>query len=225
MTRWVASSLLVFAVAAFACQSSEKKPETGVSSLSAAPSPNAPPAAGAQPAVVGKAIDPSKLTTLALDPASSTLEIVAAKVTRKHDGAFKQFSGSASLAGDQIQGVSFDVDTASLTTDTEKLTEHIKTKDFLDVEKFPKATFKSTSVVVKPAAGATHEVTGQLTLHGVTNEISFPVLVVVTPESVKGSGEIHIDRKKFGVVYPGMPDDLIKDDVVLKPVFVFPRQK
>jgi hypothetical protein len=58
-----------------------------------------------------------------------------------------------------------------------------------------------------------------------TNEITFPVNVVVSAETVKGTGEIHIDRKKFGVVYPGMPDDLIKDDVVLKPVFVFPRKK
>jgi polyisoprenoid-binding protein YceI len=222
MTRWAASSLLAFSVAFSACQANEKKLET-VNAPSGTPSTTT--AASTQPAVVTKALDPATVQTLPLDPAASSLELVAAKVTRKHDGSFKQFSGNATLVRDQIQGVSFEVETASLTTDTEKLTAHIKTKDFLDVEKFPKATFKSTSIVPKPADGATHEVTGQLTLHGVTNEISFPVNVVMTPESVKGSGEIHIDRKKFGVVYPGMPDDLIKDDVVLKPVFVFPRKK
>jgi polyisoprenoid-binding protein YceI len=223
MTRWVASSLLAFGVAFSACQSNEKKLETGVAPLSGTPSTST--AASAQPAVVTKAIDPASVTTLALDPAASSLGIVAAKVTRTHAGSFKQLSGNATLVGEQIHSVSFEVETASLTTDTEDLTKHLKTKDFLDVETFPKATFKSTSIVPKPAAGATHEITGQLTLHGVTHEISFPANVVVGPESVKGSGEIHIDRKQFGVVYPGLPDDLIKDDVVLKPVFVFPRKK
>jgi polyisoprenoid-binding protein YceI len=152
-------------------------------------------------------------------------EIVAAKITRSHDGSFKQFTGSATLAGEQVQSVNFEVDTASLETDTEKLTAHIKTKDFLDVEKFPKATFKSSSIVAKPAGTATHEITGDLTMHGVTAPISFPATIDITPDSLTGRAEIRVNRQKFGIAYPGMPDDLIKDEVVLKPVFVFLRKK
>jgi len=150
---------------------------------------------------------------------------VAAKITRSHDGSFKQFTGTATFAGDVLQAASFDVDTASLQTDTEKLTAHVKTKDFLDVEKFPKASFKSTSIVAKPAGSATHEITGELTLHGVTQEIKFPATIDLTPDTVTGRAEVAINRQKFGVAYPGMPDDLIKDEVVLKPTFVFLRKK
>jgi polyisoprenoid-binding protein YceI len=203
------------------CQANEKKVET-VAPLA----PSAAPAAQPTPsAVTPKAAEPGAAAELTLDRASSKLELVASKITRSHDGSFKQFSGSAQLAGDQVQAVNFDVDTASLQTDTEKLTAHIKTKDFLDVEKFPKASFKSTSVVAKPAGSDTHEITGELTLHGVTQQIKFPASIALTPDSVTGRAEVPIDRQKFGVAYPGMPDDLIKDVVLLKPTFVFLRKK
>jgi polyisoprenoid-binding protein YceI len=214
---------------AAACQS-EKKADTQVAALAPAAATTTTPAA--QPAAIGstsavtpKAAEPGALTLLALDPASSKLEIVASKITRSHDGSFKQFTGTTTLVGDQVQSVNFEVDTASLQTDTEKLTQHIKTKDFLDVEKFPKATFKSSSVVAKPSGTATHEITGDLTLHGVTQQITFPATIELGAEKVTGRAEIAINRQKFGVTYPGMPDDLIKDDVVLKPSFVFPRKK
>ena len=62
-------------------------------------------------------------------------------------------------------------------------------------------------------------------MHGVTAPISFPATIDVTPDSVTGRAEIRVNRQKFGIAYPGMPDDLIKDEVVLKPVFVFLRKK
>lgn len=217
------ASVLGLALALSACQADEKKPETQTGHLTPSASPATTPAAPS--AATPSAAQPAALTTLTLDPASSRLQIVAAKITRSHDGSFKQFTGSASLAGEQVQSVNFEVDTASLETDTEKLTAHIKTKDFLDVEKFPKASFKSSSIVAKPAGTATHEITGDLTMHGVTAQISFPATIDITADSVTGRAEIRVNRQKFGIVYPGMPDDLIKDEVVLKPLFVFPRKK
>jgi polyisoprenoid-binding protein YceI len=217
------ASVVALALALSACQADEKKTQTQPAPLTPSASPSTPPTAPS--AATPNAAQPGALTTLTLDPASSRLQIVAAKITRSHDGSFKQFTGSASLAGEQVQSVSFEVDTASLETDTEKLTEHIKTKDFLDVEKFPKASFKSSSIVAKPAGTATHEITGELTMHGVTAPISFPATIDITPDSVTGRAEIRVNRQKFGIVYPGMPDDLIKDEVVLKPLFVFLRKK
>ena len=41
--------------------------------------------------------------------------------------------------------------------------------------------------------------------------------------SAKGTAEFTIDRKQFGIVYPGMPDDLIKDEVLLKLDLSFKR--
>ena len=205
---------------AVACHS-EKKSETEVAAL--APATTTASAPAAQPAAMGapgattpKGAEPGALTELTVDPATSKLAIVASKITRSHDGSFQQFTGTATLAGDQVQSVIFDVDTASLQTDTEKLTQHIKTKDFLDVEKFPKATFKSTRVVAKPAGAATHEITGDLTLHGVTQQITFPATIEFSAEKITGHAEIAINRQKFGVTYPGMPDDLIKDEILIR---------
>ena len=219
-------SVLALVLALSACRADETKTETAALTPSATSAKTpATPAPTAPGSATPHAAQPGTLTTLTLDPASSQLQIVAAKITRSHDGSFKQFTGSATLAGEQVQSVNFEVDTASLETDTEKLTAHIKTKDFLDVEKFPKATFKSSNIVAKPDGAATHLITGDLTMHGVTSQISFPATIDITADSVTGRAEIRVNRQKFGITYPGMADDLIKDDVVLKPVFVFLRKK
>jgi len=204
-------------LASTACKS--EPPATETSTSAAQPVPVA--AAGEAPAKT----DPASVKTLTLDPAASKFDFDAAKITKTHHGSFKQFAGSATLLGDELHSLAVEVETPSVEADDPKLTGHIKTADFLDVEKFPKATFKSSRVTEKPSStGATHEVTGALTLHGVTQEISFPVTVTQTPESVTGKAEVAIDRQKFNIKYPGMPDDLIKDEVLLKPTFVFSKK-
>ena len=204
---------LLAAACALGCRADT---ETRASSSSAEPA--------LAPAAVPKAADPATVKILSLDPAASRFDFEAAKITRTHRGSFKQFSGSATLVGGALQAVTVEVETPSLEADEPKLAAHMKTADFLDVEKFPKATFKSSSIVEKPSGAYTHEIAGALTLHGITENVTFPATVNVTPASVSGSGEVRIDRKKFGVVYPGLPDDLIKDEVVLKPSFVFTRK-
>ena len=200
-----------------ACKASEPPP---VATTSAAQ-----PVAVAAPGEAPPQTDPASVKTLSLDAASSKFDFDAAKITKTHHGAFKQFTGSATLLGDELHSLAIEVETPSVEADDPKLTGHIKTADFLDVEKFPKATFKSSSITEKPSStGATHEVVGALTLHGVTQEISFPVTVTQTADSVTGKAEVAIDRQKFNIKYPGMPDDLIKDEVLLKPTFVFSKK-
>lgn len=150
--------------------------------------------------------------------AGSKIEFVGAKVTRKHDGAFNTFSGALELVdGEPTKSVvTFEVATASLTADDTKLTSHLKSPDLLDVDKFPKATFTSTAVKAGGEGGATHTVTGNLLLHGVTKSISFPAKIKIADAAVDAEAEFAINRKDFGIVYPGMPDDLIKDEVLLK---------
>lgn len=64
------------------------------------------------------------------------------------------------------------IDVKSLLTGVPKLDEHLKSKDFLDADKFPTMTFKSTKV---EATGETAKVTGDLTLHGVTKPVTLDV--------------------------------------------------
>jgi polyisoprenoid-binding protein YceI len=213
MQRPLFIALLAAATSSAACKSpdsaTEKRP------------PTESPAGAEAAADTPKATDPSSLKMLTLDPSASKFDFSAAKITKTHHGSFKRFTGSATLIDGDLQSIAVEVDTASIEVDDPKLTGHLKTADFLDVEKFPKATFKSSAVQKKAAGDATHEISGDLTLHGVTQAVTFPAKVSVAPSGVSGSAVIRIDRQKFGIHYPGLPDDLIKDEVTLEPSFAF----
>ena len=182
------------------------------------------PAANKPKATVGNAAPepstakPAATETLTISPQNSKVEFLASKVTRTHHGSFKQFSGKIELVPNSIPDsrVSIDIDTASVEADDPQLTAHLKTPDFFDVAKMPKATFVSTKIEPSNAGGATHMVTGNLELHGVKKSITFPATIQVTPDSVSVNAEFAINRKDFGIVYAGKADDLIRDEVVMK---------
>ncbi len=171
----------------------------------------------ASEAVVASAT-PSSGAKYTFSNTDSKIEWVGAKVTKKHDGSFNTFNGTVNLVDNNPEksSVTADIDIASVKTDEEKLTGHLQTPDLLDTSKFPKATFTSTSIKAGGEKGATHTVTGNFGLHGVTKSISFPATIKTSADAVDVDAEFGINRKDFGIVYPGKPDDLIKDDVLLK---------
>jgi len=87
------------------------------------------------------------------------------------NGEFTKVNGILNLA-DNIEDSSIEVeiDTNSLASGFEALDKHLKSPDFFDVEKFPTMTFKSTSV--KSTGETTMDVTGDLTIHGVTQPVT-----------------------------------------------------
>jgi polyisoprenoid-binding protein YceI len=182
------------------------------------PAKDAAHATVSQPAAVASQAVPASAATYGFSQADSKIAFVGAKVTRKHDGSFGAFRGTITVPnGDATKGlVTVDVDAASISTDTEKLTGHLKSPDFFDAEKFPKVSFRSTSIAAGGPAGATHTIVGNLTLHGVTKSISFPAKVEVSPAATNVDAEFAINRKDFGITYPGMADDLIRDDVLVR---------
>ena len=192
------------ALALTACSDVPDAPRAQVEEVNAAVAPVVEPAGPAE--------------QLTLDPAKSSVGYIGAKVTQTHEGGFRTVSGSITLHPDAVERSAIEVRVAtdSLFADEEKLTNHLKSPDFFDVAQFPEASFRSTSIRAGGSDGATHTITGDLTMHGQTKAISFPATVVVTAESVEARAEFTINRKDFGIVYPGMPDDLIRDDVVLK---------
>ncbi len=149
--------------------------------------------------------------------ADSKLLWTAAKVSLKHPGGFNVFDGLVELVGgDPTKSrVRVDIDLTSVFTDSTKLIGHLKSADFFDVEKFPRSTFVSDAVVAKADAPGTFDVSGTLTLHGVSKRLTFPASIAVEGDVVKVKAEFVINRKDFGIVYPGKPDDLIADDVVM----------
>lgn len=96
----------------------------------------------------------------------------------------------------------FEVKTENVDTDNEKRDAHLRSPDFFDAKQFPTITFKSKSV---KADGDQFEVTGDLTLHGVTKEITVPI----TKTGEKDTGrmgyrtgwvsEVHLKRSDYGM--------------------------
>lgn len=155
--------------------------------------------------------------TYAFDAKSSKITWTGSKVTGKHDGGFGDFHGSVQLVdGDPEKSqVTVEISAPSVTADADKLAEHLKSPDFFDVAKFSKVTFTSTSVKKGGENGATHTVTGNLGLHGVEKSISFPATVKIEGDQINVEGEFSLNRKDFGINYPGKQDDLIRDNVLV----------
>lgn len=146
----------------------------------------------------------------------STVGFVGAKITGSHEGGFNSFEGVVSVDGGKAESSSVEVviDTTSLWADNEKLTGHLKSADFFDVEAHPKATFKSTAIAAEE--DGTYTLTGNLDLHGITKQISFPASVEVDDHGFSATAEFSINRMDFEIKYAGKPDDLIRDEVLIK---------
>lgn len=178
------------------------------------------PAADKSKAVTGEAAQVSSPAAQGqkyqITPQNSKIEFVGSKVTGKHNGSFGQFTGQVDYAGDPEKSrVNITIDMNSITADDEALTKHLKTADFFDVAKYPQATFVSTAIKAGGESGATHTVTGNLTMHGVTKSITFPATIAVTPDVASVDSSFSINRKDFGINYAGAADNLIRDEVVL----------
>lgn len=150
-------------------------------------------------------------------------------VGKSHSGLIQLKSGSLDTKNESITGGVFIFDMTTLSgakfEGSEKLTGHLKSADFFNVEKFNTATFKITHVTeIKGAkAGeATHEITGDLTIKDKTNPITFKAVVVKEGKVMKASGTIEImDRTKYDIVYNSkqfsalskLGDKLIEDNI------------
>ncbi len=151
--------------------------------------------------------------TYTIDTSKSTFRWVGAKVTNQHEGGFSVYDGTITVDGKDVSHVRINVETSSIWTDSEKLIGHLKSPDFFNVEKFPTAVFEASSFEPTDSAGATHMVTGNLTMLDSTKSISFPATISVDESGVRAQANFIINRQNWGITYPGAPDDLISDDV------------
>jgi len=98
-------------------------------------------------------------------------------------------------------------------SDSDNLTQHLKSPDFFDAATYPTSEFTSTEIL---AEGEGYRLVGNLTLHGITKSISIPAQIAVADDRVTASSEFAIKRFDFDIVYHGKPDDLIRDDVLIR---------
>jgi polyisoprenoid-binding protein YceI len=165
------------------------------------------------------------LSLTLLLPAMAAAEPVIYKVDADHSGVsfsvrhfvsnvsgrFRDFDGVIKYdkANPAASSVEFTVKAASIDTTNNDRDEHLRSKDFFEVQKFPTLTFTSTQVA--PKDGTTLDVTGNLTLHGVTRQVTFPVSLlgtVKTPRGEKAGFEtaFKIDRKEYGILWNNVLD-------------------
>ena len=146
----------------------------------------------------------------------SKIGFTGSKVTGSREGGFKSFTGYFSIKDGAPVGNDHKVviDMNSTFSDDERLTGHLKSPDFFDVKKFPQTTFDVTEL--KKDSDTAYTISGNFKLHGVEKNISFPATVSQDGETVKIAATFDIKRKDFGIVYPGMTNDLIRDEVVIR---------
>lgn len=180
------------------------------------------PASDTSKAVTGEAAKTASPQTAggqkyAITPQNSKIEFIGSKVTGSHNGSFQKFNGEIHYANnDPAQShVTITIDTPSVQADDPKLTEHLKTPDFFDVAKYPEAKFESTAIKAGGEKGASHTVTGNLTLHGQTKSITFPATIAVSGDTATVDANFAINRKDFGINYAGALDNAIRDEVVM----------
>ena len=156
---------------------------------------------------------PIKSGTVALSPQNTLIQFVCAHVGPKPDprtGHFAKFTGQARLdaAAMSLQSVSVEIDTNSITTQFDKLTNHLKSADFFEARQYPTAKFESTKIT--PGQGGQSQITGKLTLHGVTKEISFPATVAISPSGFTLGSTFSIERSQFGMNFgPGQVENKV----------------
>ena len=145
----------------------------------------------------------------------SSISFVRSKVTGSHDGGFNTFQGTFVMADENPETATgkIEIDTTSIWSDNERLTNHLKSADFFEVEKYPTSIF-TVKEVKKADTG--YQVSGELNLHGVTKQISFPADITVQDGIVTLKSEFFIKRFDFEIKYTGKADDLIRDEVIIK---------
>jgi polyisoprenoid-binding protein YceI len=142
----------------------------------------------------------AKTETYKVDTQLSSIDWIGRKVTGQHTGKIKISSGELLLSGKAVKGGSFIMDMTSISSDSEKLTGHLKTEDFFSVEKNPTSKFQITKVT---AAGTDRiNVTGNLTIKGITEAITFPATVKKDGNSlVAVAKNVMVNRAKYDIRY------------------------
>jgi polyisoprenoid-binding protein YceI len=118
-------------------------------------------------------------------------------------GRFDEFTGEFTVDPDAGKSAfALNIKSESVDTNNRKRDDHLRSPDFFNVKQFPEITFKSKSV--KPAKDG-YEVTGDLTMHGETRSVTFPLVGGRMAEFPKGmqrtgySAELVLKRSDFGI--------------------------
>ncbi|MEK5389353.1 YceI family protein [Margalitia sp. FSL K6-0131] len=144
----------------------------------------------------------------AVDPDHSSIEFsVTHLMINRIKGFFGDFQANISFDPDNLTStvVQASIDSNSITTRQPQRDEHLKSVDFFDVAKYPSITFQSTGCSL--VSEQQYEMTGNLTVHGVTKPVTFQTTFRGVNKDPRGRNRAgfhsiaYIDRNEFGLAF------------------------
>lgn len=145
--------------------------------------------------------------TLAIDKTHSEAIFQVRHLVTKVRGRFTDLGGSIAFdeAAPERSAVTFTIQAASIDTGTPDRDAHLRSEDFFHVGQYPAITFTSTAI--KGRGGDDYDVTGDLTMRGVTKQVTLPVTFLGKAKDPWGNEKIGfetettINRKDYGLVW------------------------
>jgi polyisoprenoid-binding protein YceI len=145
--------------------------------------------------------------TYKIDKSHSEVIFQVRHLVTKVRGRFDEFEGTVTVNEEkpELSSVEFTIQATSIDTNEAQRDTHLRSADFFEVEKFPTITFRSKRVVKRSAES--YDVVGDLTIHGVTKEITLPVTHLGKAKDPWGNerlgfeAEITLNRKDFGLTW------------------------
>ncbi|MEC0123287.1 YceI family protein [Paenibacillus pabuli] len=143
-----------------------------------------------------------------VDPDHSSVEFsVTHLMINKIKGVFENFEAILSFDPNDVttMGIQASIDASSITTRQQQRDEHLRSEDFFHAAKYPAITFQSTSCVL--AGERQYELTGNLTLHGVTKPVTFYTVFEGLNQDPRGRERVgfhstaRIERNEFGLTF------------------------
>ena len=164
--------------------------------------------------------------TYTVSTQESTITWNGKKITYNHTGTIQLASGELIFDDQLLTGGNFVIDMTTLKDldledkrKNDKLTGHLKSEDFFNVEEFPRATFEITSVTAEETEKGNFMITGNLTIKGITHPNSFPAKITMSGSMVHVRAAIVFDRSKYNIRYgsgsffDNLGDKIIYDDI------------
>jgi polyisoprenoid-binding protein YceI len=158
---------------------------------------------------------------VAIDTKESVVAWRGSSIKGAHTGYVYISKGELMIENGQLVGGTTEVDMSTIEGDDHRsdnnLINHLKNADFFDVEKFSFSTIAITRVA--SINDEDKEITGNLTIKGITHPVSFPAKVEVKNGIVNANGKLVIDRTKWDVRYKSgkffdnLKDQAISDDI------------
>jgi polyisoprenoid-binding protein YceI len=157
--------------------------------------------------------------TYAIDPVHSSVGFSIRHILSKVPGRFTQFNGTITVDRDNLENssVAATINIGSIDTDNEKRDADLKSASYFDAAKFGTMTFQSKSW--KKTGENAFDVTGDLTIHGITKEVVLKVNLLGFGPGMMGAqlsgwdASVTLLRGDFGVTGPAYADKILGKEV------------